>query len=104
MDQTVIASSDLHALLEKAKEATPGVWEQDDENPSTILGVAEFWNYHEDPCEGPKGDERHCEGCAEYAEYDAAFVAAANPQVIIAIVTELLAARQALDARTVTHG
>ena len=88
---------DLDALEQKARAATQGEWlpesteMYEDTEPTCIyraLGP---------PC-GVEGDPEQCDDAAAQAHRDAAFIAAASPDVVLALVARLRAAEGALEA------
>jgi hypothetical protein len=73
-----VALADEFARL--AIGATPGPWEtgtEADVLETTVLGICECHSYHRPSgCPMPTpGDGPNCEGCADYAPDDAAFIA-----------------------------
>lgn len=89
---------DIEALIEKAKLATPGPWEND--------GSAAYYKHKARVssasmliCEvGNAAVERGDADAADAASANAAFIAAANPKTVIEMGEELLAVRRERDA------
>lgn len=88
---------DLDALEQKARAATPGDWlpestEMYEDGEATCV-----YRALGPPC-GVEGDPEQCDDAADQAHRDAAFIAAASPDVILALVARVRAAEGALEA------
>lgn len=80
---------DLDALEQTAEAATPGPWYMDANHAGQPIGVAPSKGRPDDlwmVCDAPTRS-----GCGES---DLAFIAAANPQAVLALIRELRAARE----------
>lgn len=90
---------DLKALRAAAEAATPGPWRVESMRPST-LGIETVWSagMHDiADCSKAAGLPYSTRVPAEQIEANAAFIAAANPAAVLALLDELDAAYRALS-------
>ena len=89
---TIITNADILALEQKAKAATPGPWERD----LTYAWPSKVRSRHPDHSNRWIVDVSSFPS-DKYTIPDAAYIAAANPEVTLSLITRLHAAEEALQ-------